>query len=167
MKLFYILLLMLVSCTGGTGRKISSKSTFSKTATIIIGDNKTIDSNSPLYPDYWITFLDNGNSGELWITDKSHSSMPLRDMLIIYEINNNPDAGKSADLSICWLKDGLRAVIYLNNHPQAVVNFKDKYGFCKSGLPPLQAGMNWSREGHKWDDKKYEQMMKFFKIDEK
>ena len=77
MKLFYILLLLLVSCTGGTRRKISSESTFSRTATIIIGENKTIDSNSPRYPDYWITFLDNGNSGELWITDKSHSSMPL------------------------------------------------------------------------------------------
>lgn len=167
MKLFYILLLLLVSCTGGTGRKISSKSTFSKTATIIIGENKTIDSNSPRYPDYWITFLDNGNSGELWITDKSHSSMPLRDMLIIYEIKNNPDTGKPVDLSFCWLNNGLSVVVYLNNQPQAVINFKDKYGFCKSGLPPLQAGMDWSPEGHKWNDIKYEQLMKTFKTNGK
>ncbi len=93
--------------------------------------------------------------------------MLLRDILLIYEIKNNPYAGKPADISIRWLKDGLGAIVYLNNHPHAVVNFKEKYGFCKSGLPPLQAGMDWSPEGHKWDDKKYEQLMKTFKTNGK
>ncbi|MBN1501626.1 MAG: DUF2251 domain-containing protein [Spirochaetes bacterium] len=84
--------------------------------------------------------------------------MPFRDVVNLYDVKNNPDRGKPVEISIFWTRDGMVSVIYVNDYPSAVVDFKEKSCFCRTGLPLVQPGMDWSLNGHEWNEAKFEKI---------
>jgi hypothetical protein len=40
----------------------------------------------------------------------------------------------------------------INNYPHAVINFKEKYCFCRIGFPPNDKKSMWSKDGHNWNE---------------
>ncbi len=93
-----------------------------------------IESVSPVQDNYLTVFEDDGNTGYFYAMDKSNEAF-IVDALHIYNAESVTDKNIPSEVTIAWSEDGLASILLINDYPHALINFKSKKGFCRTGFP--------------------------------
>ena len=98
-----------------------------------------------------VVFEDDGDTGYFYAaTLKGDGGIDrLVDALHIYNVANIVDRDKPSRIQIGWSANGQAAVLLINRHPHAVVDFATKRAVCRSGFPPASGAFASS---HAWDE---------------
>ena len=98
-------------------------------------------------------FEDDGETGYFYACAVSEEESPaILDAIHIYNAMDVIDKDQPSEIKIGWSSDGLQAILLINDHPHAVYDFENQWGFCKTGFPP--PGENgWCRNDYKWEEK--------------
>jgi hypothetical protein len=119
--------------------------------TIAVGKKGVIESPSPAYEHYLTVFEDDGETGYFYAVDKADKDFMV-DALLIYNVEKVTDKNIPSEVAIGWSEDGLASLLLTNEYPHAIINFKNKNGYCRTGFPPPSNQLNWSNEGHGWKE---------------
>jgi hypothetical protein len=95
-------------------------------------------------------FEDDGDTGYFYALDYAAGEQPIVDALHIYNVASVADANTPSEVLIGWSLDGSKAVLLINEHPHAVLDFSAKRGYCRTGFPQALPNAGWS--GHTWSD---------------
>jgi len=102
-------------------------------------------------------FEDDGQTGYFYALDMAKSEMPIVDALQIFNVQNVTDRNIPSKIQIAWSKDSTVSVLFINDYPHAVFNFKNKSGYCRTNFPPSGKG-DWSKKGHEWNQEDYDKL---------
>lgn len=120
------------------------------TNTLLVGEKYFNASDSQL-TNYFVVFEDDGDTGYFYAMQrKDNGEQPILDAMLIYNVKDVVDKDTPSEIKIIWSKDGLKSVILINNYPQAIFDFDNKRGYCRSNFPPPDS--NWSKFSHEWTD---------------
>lgn len=100
--------------------------------------------------DFSVVFEDDGATGYFYAILRHGTKPEILDTMMIYSVQDKDMVGKKMYISINWSKDNLKALLTLNNLPQAVFDFESKRGYCRKNFPT--ANKIWTDYNHKWDD---------------
>jgi hypothetical protein len=113
------------------------------------GSGTSIESRSPVPSvPYAVLFEDDGETGYLYGLDVTREQ-PVVDALHIYNVANLPDPERPCVVDLLWTDDGLRAALFINDHPHAVFDFLNRLACCRSNFPPPDPTFTSS---HQWDE---------------
>ena len=120
-----------------------------------------LTSESPVVP-WTVVFEDEGAAGYFYACDRSYRSLEesILDAMLIYHVAPTLN-GEAAErlATVQWSKDGQQAMLYLDGAPQAMVDFRERRGYCKMNFPnfaPDQSDV-WNRSDHSWSPAAVEQ----------
>jgi hypothetical protein len=142
---------MILSCGG-------EKMVFELTALqeYTIGEPTSVE--APSSNNKFVTvFEDDGETGYFYALDLANTEMPIVDALQIFIVKNISDKHIPSKIQIAWSKDSSISVLFINDYPHAVFNFKNKLGYCRSNFPPPGKG-DWSKDGHEWNQENYDKL---------
>lgn len=117
--------------------------------TITVGEPVTIEGPSPRAP-FGVVFEDDGATGYLYGLGFEGGGNPILDAMHIYDVKQVTDRARPSVVKLAWSRDGLKAVLLINQHPHAVFDFEARRGYCRTGFPPPDP--RWTRFDHAWDD---------------
>ncbi len=125
-----------------------------------------LSSNSTAVP-WTVVFEDEGVAGYFYACDRSQEvhEHSILDAMLIYNVaalaksdaeNQRPEPQRIA--SVEWSRDGMQALLYIDGTPQALFNFTDREGYCRSNFPNFLATGNdsWRKDSHAWDEAAFE-----------
>ena len=114
---------------------------------IQIGTPIVLPCPSPL-TSHAVVFEDDGETGALYGMDRSldfHVPAPPE----IYTVDDIENRDREALLEVIWSEDGLKAVLCVDEDPEAVFDFEAKRAYCRSGLPEPHPAYT---DTHEWAD---------------
>ena len=89
-----------------------------------------------------------GETGYFYALDSSRGQ-PFQDGCLIW--NHESAEDKHYTAKIYWNKDSTKALLTINDFPNAIFDFGRRSGCCRTGYPP-QLGPTWSPNGHEWQE---------------
>ena len=95
---------------------------------------------------------DDGETGYFYACDSSHENFIL-DAMHIYNVKHVIDKGQIYLLSVIWSSDGLKAGLFINRQPHALIDFSAHRGYCRSNFPPPAPEWAKFHPDHAWDMK--------------
>jgi hypothetical protein len=101
--------------------------------------------------DYGAVFEDDGETGYFYGLDFRRKKQPIVDARHIYDVDQVTDRKIPSVVHIAWSSDGLKAALFINEYPHAVIDFAARRGYCRTGFPPPSE--KWSDHDAEWDDK--------------
>jgi hypothetical protein len=121
-------------------------------ATLRVGQPLVVDADSPLGR-YATVFEDDGSQGVFYAVDTDvEDGNPVQDALLVYVAADVTDAEQASTLEIGWSKDGLKALLLINDQPHAAFDFEKRQGWCLTGLPEEALAPAWSKASREWSD---------------
>lgn len=87
-------------------------------------------------------------TGYFYALDSSRGQ-PFQDGCLIWNPGSAEDKPYTA--KIYWSKDNNKALLAINDYPNAIFDFQKKAGCCRTGYPH-QLGPAWSPTGHGWQE---------------
>jgi len=122
------------------------------TETLRVGQPVVVDADSPAGR-YAVVFEDDGSSGWLHAVDTDvEDGSPVRDALLVYVVADVIDAERPSILEIGWSDDGLKALLLINDQPHAAFDFRQRQGWCQTGLPAQPTHSGWSAAPRTWSE---------------
>jgi hypothetical protein len=101
---------------------------------------------------YAVVFEDDGETGYFYGCAVTESGLPtILDALHIYNVNDVLDRDEPSEIKIGWSPTGMQAILLINDHPHAVLDFENQCGFCRTGFPPVREN-SWCRNSHQWEE---------------
>ena len=95
-------------------------------------------------------FEDDGSTGYFYALDRTLVTEPVVDAVCIYDVDEFEAGQGPSLLHIVWSADGSKVALLIDEHPQAVFDFEEKRGYCRSGFPEPGPEHGWTRRD--WDD---------------
>ncbi|HET6329127.1 MAG TPA: DUF2251 domain-containing protein [Planctomycetaceae bacterium] len=121
--------------------------------TITVGQPVVVEGPAP-NTSYGAVFEDDGKAGYFYGLDFSQQEQPILDARHIYNVEQVTDRSKPSVVQIAWSADGLKAGLFINTYPHAVIDFAARRSYCRTGFPrPIG---NWSEHNAAWDDRAVE-----------
>jgi hypothetical protein len=119
-----------------------------------VGEEYFAETVSIKFDNFHIVFEDDRETGYLYILDTENliNENIIQDALHIYNVKGVADKNLPSEISFLWTEDGYICIFLINNYAHAVVNYKEKYCFCRNGFPPKDKKSVWSKNGHEWDE---------------
>ena len=118
-----------------------------------------LSSDSPQVP-WTVVFEDEGPAGYFYACDRSQTTHEesILDAMLIYNVSalNEPERERLA--AVEWSRDGLQAVLYLDGTAQALFDFNERAGYCRTNFPNFlgEQGDTWRKSTHAWSDAIFE-----------
>ena len=126
--------------------KIAARETFQ------VGQPLVVDADSPIGR-YATVFEDDGETGCFYAVDTDvEDGNPVQDALLVYVAADVTDAELPSTLEIGWSRDGLKALLLINDTPHAAFDFERRQGWCLSGRPETAVDKSWSKASRQWSD---------------
>ena len=97
---------------------------------------------------YLAVLESDGETGYFYALDSSRGQ-PFQDGCLIWNQDSAEDKPYTA--KIYWNKDNTKALLTINDFPNAIFDFPNRTGCCRTGYPP-QLGPGWSPNGHGWQE---------------
>lgn len=97
---------------------------------------------------YLAVLESDGETGYFYALDSSRGQ-PFQDGCLIWNQDSAEDKPYTA--KIYWSKDNSKALLTINDYPNAIFDFHHRTGCCRTGYPP-QLGPGWSPNGHEWQE---------------
>jgi hypothetical protein len=121
---------------------------------LIVGEEYFSETVSILFDNFHVVFEDDKTTGYIYVLDTKNliNENPIQDALHIYNVEDVADGNLPSEINFLWSEDGYICIFLINNYPHAVINFKEKYCFCRSGFPPNDKKSMWSKDGHNWNE---------------
>jgi hypothetical protein len=117
-----------------------------------VGRPFVVDADSPVGR-YATVFEDDGDTGCFYAVDTDvEEGNPVQDALLVYVAADVLDADLASTLEIGWSKDGLKALLLINDMPHAAFDFARRQGWCLSALPGAALNKAWSTGTRAWSD---------------
>ena len=117
-----------------------------------VGRPLVVDADSPIGR-YATVFEDDGDAGCFYAVDTDvEDGNPVQDALLVYVAADVTDAELASTLEIGWSRDGLKALLLINDTPHAAFDFARRQGWCVSGLPEAAVNKSWSTGPRAWTD---------------
>jgi hypothetical protein len=117
-----------------------------------VGQPLVVDADSPIGR-YAVVFEDDGEMGCFYAIDTDvEDGNPVQDALLVYVAADVSDADLASALEIGWSKDGLKALLLINDTPHAAFDFDKRQGWCVSALPEAAVDKSWSKGPRAWND---------------
>ena len=117
-----------------------------------VGQPLVVDADSPIGR-YAVVFEDDGEMGCFYAIDTDvEEGNPVQDALLVYVAADVSDAGQASALEIGWSKDGLKALLLINDTPHAAFDFDKRQGWCLSAMPEAAVNKAWSQGPRAWDE---------------
>jgi hypothetical protein len=111
-----------------------------------------VDADSPIGR-YATVFEDDGETGCFYAVDTDvEDGNPVQDALLVYAVADVIDAELASTLEIGWSRDGLKALLLINDAPHAAFDFERRQGWCLLGLPETALDKTWSKRPRLWSD---------------
>jgi hypothetical protein len=88
-------------------------------------------------------FEDDGDTGYLYANDRADGNRVL-DAVHIYNVSSVASRNRESFVEIVWTRDGLKAALFINGCPHAVIDFAGRRSYCRSGFPAPPR--DWNRE---------------------
>ena len=121
-----------------------------------------LSSNSTTVP-WTVVFEDEGIAGYFYACDRSRETQEesILDAMLIYNVKEMEKLSASAGAepkqrlaAVEWSRDGLQAAFYLDGTAQALFDFEQRAGFCRSNFPNFldERGATWRKSSHAWSD---------------
>ena len=115
------------------------------TQTFRVGQPLVVDADSPIGR-YATVFEDDGATGCFYAVDTDvEDGNPVQDALLVYVAADVTDAELASTLEIGWSRDGLKALLLINDQPHAAFDFERRQGWCLTGLPEAAVNKAWSK----------------------
>ena len=119
-------------------------------------------SDSPTAP-WTVVFEDEGVAAYFYACDRSQTTQQERilDAMLVYNVDaltkSDAELGRPEPQRIAaieWSRDGQQAVLYLDGTAQAMVDFRQRCGYCRMDFPNFleERGDTWRKSTHAWDD---------------
>jgi hypothetical protein len=89
-----------------------------------------------------VVFEDDGDTGYVYAWDRSNEQ-PVLDAVHLYDAKTVVDRDSDSAVTVVWSGDGLKALLLLNDWPQALIDFASRCTFCRTDWPPPPRG--WGR----------------------
>ena len=100
-----------------------------------------------------MVFEDESETGYFYAcTVGEEGEQKILDALHIYNVNDVLDKEEASEIKIGWSPTGLQAILLINDHPHAVYDFENQWGFCKTGFPPPVEN-SWCKNDHQWEER--------------
>ena len=115
-----------------------------------IGTPLVIEGPSP-EGDFAAVFEDDGETGYFYALDRERLVDPILDAVCIYDVAEVEGRAQPHLLHIIWSPDQTQAALLIDQHPQAVFDFSEKRGYCRTGFPDPIPEHGWSR--HEWHER--------------
>ena len=120
--------------------------------TLKVGQPLVVDADSPIGR-YATVFEDDGDAGCFYAIDTDvEDGNPVQDALLVYVAADVTDAELRSTLEIGWSKDGLKALLLINDTPHAAFDFERRQGWCLTGRPEAAVNKAWSKAPRAWSD---------------
>ena len=117
-----------------------------------VGQPLVVDADSPIGR-YATVFEDDGDAGCFYAVDTDvEDGNPVQDALLVYLAADVTDADLASTLEIGWSKDGLKALLLINDVPHAAFDFEKRQGWCLTGLPEAAVNKAWSKGPRAWSE---------------
>jgi hypothetical protein len=117
-----------------------------------VGQPLVVDADSPIGR-YAVVFEDDGETGCFYAVDTDvEEGNPVQDALLVYVAADVTDADLASTLEIGWSKDGLKALLLINDAPHAAFDFDKRQGWCISALPQKAVNKAWSQGPRAWSE---------------
>jgi hypothetical protein len=117
-----------------------------------VGQLLVVDADSPIGR-YAVVFEDDGEMGCFYAIDTDvEDGNPVQDALLVYVAADVTDADQASALEIGWSKDGLKALLLINDAPHAAFDFAQRQGWCLSAMPQAAVNKAWSTGPRAWSD---------------
>ena len=117
-----------------------------------VGQPLVVDADSPIGR-YATVFEDDGDAGCFYAVDTDvEDGNPVQDALLVYLAADVTDADLASTLEIGWSKDGLKALLLINDLPHAAFDFEKRQGWCLTGLPEAAVNKAWSKGPRAWSE---------------
>ncbi len=117
-----------------------------------VGRPVVVDADSPIGR-YAVVFEDDGEMGCFYAIDTDvEDGNPVQDALLVYVAADVTDADLASTLEVGWSKDGLKALLLINETPHAAFDFDKCQGWCLTGLPEAAVSKRWSNGPRAWND---------------
>ena len=121
-----------------------------------------LSSNSPAVP-WTVVFEDEGIAGYLYACDRSKETQEasILDAMLVYNVDaltkSDAELGRPEPQRIAaieWSRDGQQAVLYLDGTAQAMVDFRQRCGYCRMDFPNFleERGDTWRKSSHAWNE---------------
>jgi hypothetical protein len=115
-----------------------------------VGQPLVVDAESPLGR-YATVFEDDGEMACFYAVDTDvEDGNPVQDALLVYVAADVTDADLASTLEIGWSKDGLKALLLINDVPHAAFDFARRQGWCVTGMPEAAVNEAWSKGARAW-----------------
>jgi len=98
-------------------------------------------SDSPVAA-FTVIFEDDGDTGYFYAHDRAHESRVL-DAVNVYSVHSVVDKDRESVAEIVWSGDGMKAALFINGYPRAIINFAERISYCRTGFPAPSA--DWER----------------------
>ena len=95
-------------------------------------------------------FEDDGETGYFYGLDLSRKKQPIVDARHIYNVADVTDRDVPSVVQIAWSADSLKAALFINKYPHAVIDFAARRSYCRTAFPP--PSRKWSEHDALWDD---------------
>lgn len=122
-----------------------------------VGEEYFSETGSMLFENYQIVFEDDKETGYIYVLDTENENS-IQDALHIYNVENVADKNLPSEISFLWSEDGYICIFLINDYAHAVINYREKYCFCRTGFPPEDKNSIWSKEGHNWNEEIYNKL---------
>jgi len=93
-------------------------------------------------------FEDDGDTGYFYAHDRSHGGRIL-DAVQICNVSSVVDKDRESSAEIVWSRDGLKAVLLINDYPHAITDFLARRSYCRTEFPSPPPDWNrgpWNEE---------------------
>jgi hypothetical protein len=118
-----------------------------------------LSSDSPQVP-WTVVFEDEGVAAYFYACDRSQTTheQSILAAMLIYNLSALRDAQTERLAAIEWSRDGLQAVLYLDGTAQALFDFNERAGYCRTNFPNFlsESGDTWRKSTHAWSDAIFE-----------
>lgn len=96
---------------------------------------------------FGVVFEDDGETGYFYGTTEKMDN--IFDALLLYNAGTAEQLTSNEEIFVVWSLGLKKAGIFYRDKFQAVFDFKNQHGRCRSGFPPSN---EWCRSSHDWDD---------------
>ena len=86
-----------------------------------VGEETLVDSSSPSQP-YGTVFEDNGETAYFYALDLRAAGQRIQDAVHIYDVEDVTDRDLPSTVQIALSSDGLKAGLFINRYPHAVID---------------------------------------------
>lgn len=91
-----------------------------------------------------VVFQDNGETGYFYAIDIINEEIIVLDALHIYNVKDVINTSDDCLVKILWTEDKTKAILSINNYYHALLDFKNKKGYSRTGFP--EASKVWKSQ---------------------